>query len=133
MFYSRSVTKLPPLEIVAPVEPLKTLPASPDDNPLQSAVFFCGIEGDVTDYTSSWTTPTGAFIENLEMGTIVSIDNEKYTLQNGNIGMGGFDRGSILSVMRLLYSDAGEYICSITFTETSTTATATSMLTLNGI
>ena len=109
----------------------QTLPNDPDNLNLQvSVVFFCGIVRNTTDYTSLWTTPTGASIEATDIG--VAVSDEKYTLQNGNIGIDGFPQGSTLSVMRLLHTDAGEYTCSITFTDTDV-ETVTLQLTLNGM
>lgn len=110
-----------------------SLPANPNDALLSSTVFFCGIVLNTTDYSASWATPTGVSIEATEIGVAVSAESNKYRIVNGNLGIGNFPQGSTFSIMRLLYSDTGNYTCSITFTDTDITERALFQLSLNGM
>ena len=111
-----------------------TLPLTPMDMVAPSTTFFCGVVLDTPNYTTTWTTPTGIMLQ--RSGNDLSTEfggGGKYTLSAGPTGVLGFPQGSFFTILRLIHSDAGEYTCSVTFTDSGTTETVPFQLNLKGM
>ena len=85
-----------------------------DSPPIVTAPLFCGIIPNTMDYFTTWTTPNGISITALGPNMATSKDN-KFFVQNG-VGFAQFPQLSTLFVMGLVYTDAGNYTCSVNFT-----------------
>ncbi len=78
-----------------------------------STVLHCGIQSDTTEFNTQWRTPNGDTIS-ATGATGHSIEG-RFGVQNGPISP-AFPQGTLLSVSNLIYTDAGDYTCSVTFT-----------------
>ena len=99
--------------LVRPIDAVVILPED-DSPPIATTILFCGIVPDTTDYSTTWTTPNGVSITVLGPNVTTSEDN-KFIVQNG-VGSAQLPQLSTLFIMGLVYADAGNYTCSVTFT-----------------
>ena len=110
-----------------------TFPISPNDRPLASYRFSCELPYGTENFSSYWILPTGEKIVAND-STPVMFANGKYILDQFLPDVNSFfPPSSFLTVNNLLYSDAGEFTCHVTFTDTNTTASDSVLLTLNGM
>ena len=96
-----------------PVEAVVTLPMD-DSSPITTTILFCGIVPDTADYNTAWTTPNGVSITAIGLNMATSED-DKLIVQNG-VGSAQFPQLSTLFITSLVYTDAGNYTCSVSFT-----------------
>ena len=93
---------------MVPIETSITLAGPPS----LTAALLCRVVPNTTEYVSTWTTPAGIL-------TLAGVNfrafGTKYGVINGEFG-NNYPQGSILTVNRLSYLDAGNYTCSIAFT-----------------
>ncbi len=77
-----------------------------------STVLLCGIQSNTTEFTTQWRRPNGDTIS--ATGATGGSSEDRFRVQNGPVSP--FPHGTLLSVMNLIYTDAGDYTCSVTFT-----------------
>ena len=68
---------------------------------------ICGIIPNTTEYTTTWTTPTGEMIN----GEGVS---GQFIVSNNAIAQ--YPQGTLLGITNLSYNNSGNYTCSVEFT-----------------
>ncbi len=78
-----------------------------------STVLQCGIQSDTTEFTTQWRRPNGDTIS--ATGATGNTREDQFLVHNGPISP-AFPQGTLLSIMNLIYTDAGDYTCSVTFT-----------------
>ena len=78
-----------------------------------STVLHCGIQSDTPEFNTQWRRPNGDTIS--ATGATGRSAEGRFIVQNSPTSA-QFPQGTLLSVMNLIYTDAGDYTCSVTFT-----------------